>query len=305
MAFFDFDRKIQTIIIASTIATASACGGGESLSGDTGIHPDTVDVDTDWGHGDPPPDAFEVPDTRPEPGPECPNPGEWEVSIDEHSMDGYVLTLRIRLNVPPEFLHESEPVFTVEKKTIEAVRSVSANEYEIDYRWSGPLEYYWWDWDRLNVSWHAACFDEYGAHSRVVEARTVICVGEGYIYLGWDDDPEMACAVVDCIPDPYEARNDVSPDDGSDGPTLLPRGILKTKIQAAPAPGGGVRLRARTSGTAGGASFEWSASAGTLDTSGGNALWHPPPEPGVHTVQVTVISGAALVIEAYRHNVKT
>ena len=296
MAFFDFDRRIQTILIAGALAAAPACGTTESLQGETDARSDTRDVyEVEEPHIDPPPDAFEVP------GPACPDPDSWAVTMNEHDIDHPELRLRVFLNLDASFVHDSSVEFSAEKKEIVDVIRVSPTEYEIAYRWTGPLGYYFWDWDRIHVSWDVTCSDDAGTYTRTLTDLTTICVGEGYMYLGHDDDPDVSCTVDDCLPDAFEAKKETL----EEGDGLLTRGLVRTSLLAVPGKDGIVNLRTRTTGPlAADARFEWTASGGTIAPRGKEAVWHPPAEPGVHTIQVAVRSGTSMSIEAYRHVVK-
>lgn len=321
MAFFDFDRKLQTILIAASIASATACGGTTGLSGDTDADTDattdtvvdtSADTVSDTGFDtwhppdvvDPPPDMLD-----PDAHGVCPDTDTWAVTIGEQSVDFPNMTLRVTLNVPEEFIDDSSPEFTVEKRFIDDVRQVALNEYDIDYRWSGPLEYYWWDWDRLNVSWRVACYDASGTHEATVTQQRVICINEGYLYLGWDSDPESSCMVVDCVPDSMEEHSAPSDEHSmkldsipTDVPDGLPRGALSTRIVAVPSSDGTIRLSAHSGGAlATHAGYTWSATSGQLDTSTGDTVvWHPPQTPGLHAVQVISTAGDALSIDVFK-----
>jgi hypothetical protein len=318
MAFFDCDHRIQTLLIACALASSTACGSTTDISGGSDARSDAdVTVDTggdtsfdtplDTWNGpeivDPPPDVLD-PDVHGV----CPDPETWSVHAEEAGWDYPEMTLRVRLDVPVEFIDESTPEFTVEKKSIDAVREISPDVYEVDYRWFGPLEHTWWDWDRFDVSWRVRCVDAAGVHERLVSTRHVICIGEGYMWLSSDTDPELACMVVDCVPESmgHGSARDGAPSPSADAspadvPEILPRGALDARVVSTGVTGGAVGLKARASGfLAEGAAFEWRASSGRLEVEGDTATWHPPSAPGVHTVQVVARAGAALSVAVYR-----
>jgi len=309
MAFFDFDRKIQTLLIAGALASLPACSSKFEIDGATDgtpdVSPDQIEV------VDPPPDMLDPPmDTRPDEvevvdpvvdvlddGGLCPDPAGWGMDIVEASSTYPRATLRVTLNIGPEYVDLSDPTFTVDKKTITDVRPISTVEYEVDYMWEGPLTT-WWDWDRLNVSWHVRCDDSSGIHERTLTASQYICVDEYNIWLGLGSTPEEACMVVDCVPDTMTT-------DAQAATSTLARGLLQTKIHASPQADGTVRLGVIASGPgSASATCSWTASAGTLEADGARARWLPPAEPGVYTVQVTTRSGKALSINVYRVTVK-
>ncbi len=314
MAFFDFDRKVQTLIIAGAIATASACGGttdiqGES-DGDTGT--DTaMDTAMDTGFDtdawpemvDPPPDMLD-----PDAHGICPDPATWQVSVSTHEVTWPTMLVRVLLNVPPEFIDESFPEFSVEKKSIDEVREISRGEYELVYRWSGPIEYGWWDWDRISVTWRVLCADVAGSHERVLTTQQIICVSEGYMYMGWGSDPESACMVVDCVPDSmgyHSAPIDTSPSGvdsrPADIPDALPKGALVTRIVAVPASAGAIHLTARSTGSLSAwAEHAWTVTAGRIEADGASAVWYPPVTPGLHVAQVTTTCGPAVSIDVFK-----
>ena len=305
MAFFDFDRRIQTLLIAGAMASLTACGGSTHLDGATdttgeGV-PDAVDTATDpTSDGvpdavDPAPDMLDGSDV-------CPDPDTWQVSMSQDDTTWPVMTVRIALNIEDPFIHESEPVFTVEKKSIVDTRMVAANTYEIDYRWDGPLEHEWWDWDRLNVSWRIVCGDEFGNYERTLVQSQILCVDGGYLWFAWGTEPD-SCMVVDCVPDtmsPDETARAASVDS-----TPLERGVLHTRLRAFPDGEARVKLVAVATGkAAGAATHTWLASGGELAIDGAIALWTPPTTPGVHTVQVTTTSGSALSVDIHRRIVE-
>jgi hypothetical protein len=310
MAFFDFDRRIQTLLIAGALASLSACGGSTSLDGGTDTRVDGADERIDWVV-DPAPDMIDPPaDTGPDavdPAPDmldgpllCPDPDTWGVSIANEAVAWPIMTIRVTLDIAPEYIHESDPVFTAEKKDIVDVRMVSANQYDVDYRWEGALEHEYWDWDRFNVSWRVRCTDDFGSYESTVTDSQILCVDGGWLWFAWGSDPD-SCMVVDCVPDTMDTGTveNGSPTPGQ--PPALPRGALQTSLRAFPANGGAIRLEVAASGPASGsASFSWTASAGKLSALGSSALWLPPREPGVHTVQVTTSSGNALSVNVYR-----
>jgi hypothetical protein len=208
------------------------------------------------------------------------------------------MTLRVALNVDVAFIHESEPVFSVEKKTIVDTRMVAENTYEIDYRWDGALEHEYWDWDRLDISWRIVCDDAFGSHERTLVQSQILCVDGAYLWFAWGSEPD-SCMVVDCVPDTMEPGETAPP--SPDGSTPLERGVLVTRLRAFPDVEGRVKLVAVATGTAAGtATHDWIASSGELDVDEDRAIWTPPTTPGVHTVQVTTRSGSALSVDVYR-----
>ncbi len=304
MAFFDFDRRIQTLLIAGAMASLTACGGSTHLDGATDTtgdgRPDAADAtadapmdvaDDDFGPVDPAPDVLDGSEV-------CPDPATWQVSLAQEDTTWPVMTLRVTLNVEDGFIHESEPLFSAEKKTIVDTRMVAANTYEIDYRWDGALEHEYWDWDRLNVSWRVVCNDEFGSHERTLTQSQILCVDGAYLWFAWGTEPD-SCMVVDCVPDTMSPDDDAPLDRSAATP--LQRGVLQTRLRAFPDGGGTVKLVASATGTAAAAaSHSWIASGGTLVADGESALWTPPSSPGVHTVQVTTTSGSALSVDVYR-----
>lgn len=300
MAFFDFDRRIQTLLIAGAVASLTACGGTTHLDGATDMTgedlPDATDApvdvsDDDFGGVDPAPDVLDGSAV-------CPDPDTWQVSLTQESTSWPIMTLRVALNVDVAFIHESEPVFSVEKKTIVDTRMVAENTYEIDYRWDGALEHEYWDWDRLDISWRIVCDDEFGSHERTLAQSQILCVDGAYLWFAWGSEPDT-CMVVDCVPDTMEPGETAPP--SSDGSTPLERGVLRTRLRAFPSGSGNVKLVAVATGTAAGtATHAWVASSGELDIDADRAIWTPPSTPGVHTVQVTTTSGSALSVDVYR-----
>ncbi len=302
MAFFDFDRRIQTLLIAGAMASLTACGGSTHLDGaadTTGDgRPDAVDAaadtpldvaDDDFGPVDPAPDVLDGSAV-------CPDPDTWQISLVQEATTWPIMTLRISLNVDDAFIHDSEPLFSVEKKSIVDTRMVTASTYDIDYRWEGALEHEYWDWDRLNVSWRVVCSDEFGSHERTLMQSQILCVDGGYLWFAWGSDPD-SCMVVDCVPDSMDPGETTAT--SSEAP--LERGVLHTRLRAFPNGEGTVKLVAAATGTAApAASHAWIASGGELITDGERALWTPPSSPGVHTVQVTTTSGNALSVDVYR-----
>lgn len=294
MAFFDFDRGIQTLLIAGALASTTACGGSTSLDGATDpAREDRVDlVDTFPEAVDPAVDVLDGPVT-------CPDPDTWEVSIAEQDVTWPEMTLRVTLDLDEELIAESDPVFTVEKKSIVDVRPVSAGVYDVDYRWEGPLEHEYWDWDQFEVSWRVRCVDDFGSYERTITRSRILCVDGGWIWIAWGSDPD-SCMVVDCVPDTMPTV-----DAGDDRPAVLARGVLQTRLRDSPLPDGSVRLSIETAGPAApSASHTWIAQAGKLSANGRNATWTPPAEPGAYAVQVVTRSAAALTIDVYRKIVK-
>lgn len=305
MAFFDIDRRIQILLIAGALATG-ACGGQVALDGNTDAEEDTY---PDWVV-DPAPDVIDMADTHMpdpvDPAPDvidppldasfCPDPSEWSTRVNLEGSAWPSATLRATINVPPEFVHLSEPTFTVEKKSVEATR-VNDTEYELTYTWSGPLEHDWWDYDLLDVSWRVLCTDEAGDHERVLTQQRIICV-DGYgVWMGWGDDPDTACMVVDCVPDSMGAVEK----DADAAKPVMQRGVLRTKLTRSPTGDGAFLLVVQPSGPAAGeAAHSWSASGGDLEFDGGMAHWRPPEEPGVYTIQVTTTAGSALSVDVFR-----
>ena len=298
MAFFDFDRRIQTLLIAGAMASMTACGGSTHLDGTTDTthdgRPDAADTTSDGVPDavDPAPDVLDGSAV-------CPDPATWQVSITQDDTSWPIMTLRVELNVEDGFIHESEPVFTVEKKSIVDTRLVAANTYEIDYRWEGALEHGYWDWDRLDVSWRVVCNDEFGSHERTLVQEQILCVDGGYLWLAWGGDPD-SCMVVDCVPDTMNpAGDDGTVTTGDAEP--LERGVLRTRLRAFPDGDGAIRLVAAASGTAASAAtYSWVASGGDLVIDGARARWTPPGSPGAHTVQVVTTAGSALSVDVYR-----
>jgi len=312
MAFFDLDRAVQTLLIAGAIATATSCGGTVNIHGDSDgsvdSHVEVVDplpdvLDTSPDHpdmGDPPPDVLDPDLLDAETHGVCPDPVDWGLEVVEVVGGFPGMTLRVDLSVPPEFIDLSEPEFSVEKKTIVDTREVAANSWEIDYLWEGPIEP-WGDWDRLDVTWRVRCDDDAGGAERVLEISRIVCVMEGYMWLGWGEDPGE-CMVVDPAP---ESMGSGSGPDGPGPGSLLDRTALAAKIAATPVEGGLVGLHAIVRGEASdGAGCEWSASGGWLLDDGEDALWIPPAGSGVHTVQVVARRGSALAIDVFRVTVE-
>ena len=316
MAFFDFDRKIQTLLIAGALASLAGCGGTTSFDGSTDA-PDEAD-DPAWEGVDPPPDAFDTLDTGvdtldawedtghidppvdaldPDMHGVCPDPATWAVLVSDHAVAWPVGTFRIALNILPEFVDDGTFGVTALKKSVTDIRAISPGEYEIDYQWSGPLEHSWWDWDRLDVTWNVVCVDAYGTHERSLAIQQILCVTDGSMWVGWGSTGEE-CMVVDCVPDTMEA-----PSQPTGQP--MPRGVLKTDVVATRAPDGTVRLRVVARGAAAkGATHEWKASGGEIHPDGDTAAWHPPITPGIHAVQVVSRSGDAMSVEVYKLTVQ-
>jgi hypothetical protein len=281
MAFFDFDRRVQTFLIAGALASAGGCGGSVDIDGatDATVH-DTVDAHEA--------DA-DVPAT-------CPEPGTWAVEISEDAVAWPTMTLRVSIDVPEEYLDESMPVFTVERKSVESVTRISDTEYEVVYLWEGPVES-WGDWDRLHVEWTVACVDAEGRHGRVLEAEQLICVMEGGMWLGLGTEP-MDCMMVD--PAPYRLEEWREPEEIEAPSPAVPPGRLETRLESWKGQAGAIRLLVRPSCPPGEATFEWSASAGTIRASGPLAVWYPPAGGSVHVVQVATRTPGAVSVDAFR-----
>jgi len=119
------------------------------------------------------------------------------------------------------------------------------------------------------------------------------------------DGVDPAPDVIDMTPDPEDEDVDEDVDEDADEDAAedtveaaLPHSFIRTRMQHEQVKGG-VRLEVVV-GSAGSPTFAWAASGGTLRADGATATWHPPSEPGVHAVQVTVRSGEALSIETYK-----
>jgi len=120
------------------------------------------------------------------------------------------------------------------------------------------------------------------------------------------DGVDPAPDVIDMTPDPEDedVEGDVDEDTDEDAAedsveAALPHSFIRTRIHHETATDGGVRLKVLV-GSSGTPTCTWTASAGALETSGATALWHPPSDPGVHAVQVTVRTAAALSIETFK-----
>jgi hypothetical protein len=187
------------------------------------------------------------------------------------------------------------PEFTVEKKDIIDVRRISDREYEVDYQWSGPIDPAGWDWDRINVSWRLRCDDSSGSHDRTLTQSQVLCVDGAWLWIAWGSEPD-ACMVVDCVPDSLQES------DSGKSP-VLPRGVLQTGLHALEASDGTIHL-SLTSMANQPATHSWIASGGHLESTSDRAVWSPPADPGVHTVQVTTTAGKALSVNVYRYTRK-
>jgi hypothetical protein len=304
MAFFDFDRRVQTFLIAGALASLTSCGGSVSLDGatdpsDASGDPPLIDVD-------PLPDVLDPDIVDPTGEGVCPEPATWELDIEEAGGTWPILTLRVSVNVPVEHIGDSSVEFSAEKKRIDAVRLVADNVYEIDYIWEGPVET-WGDWDRVTARWNIACYDDAGTHERTLEDSWVVCVMDGTMWLNRDDDPDSCFMVDPPPPPPSEGRgawmpSTEPPSQGLAGlPPVLRRGALRSSIHAAREADGTLALRVETGGpAAGSATHEWTVSAGSIEQHGDRATWVPPCMPGVHSVQVLSRSGEALCIEVLR-----
>ncbi len=303
MAFFDIDRRIQTLIIAGALASMGACSGGVSLDGAAdgpvpdGDDPPHIDVD-------PVPDVLD-PDMTVDPGDTCPDPAGWAMEVTEGTLAWPVLTLRVSVNLHESFIGDATVDFTAERMTIDAVRRISDAAYEIDYRWEGPVDP-WGSWDRLRLSWHIACYDDAGVHERALVEERILCISPSMIWLSWSSDPDD-CMMVDPPPPPPDGWSaDLDGDTGGPGAIapLLPKGVLRSGLHSALQADGSLRLWVEPSGAAAStASFGWTASGGLIEASGRHAVWFPPRDRGVHVVQVLTRSGPALSVDVLRHEV--
>jgi hypothetical protein len=304
MAFFDIDRRIQTLIIAGALASMSACSGGVSLDGaaDT-AGPDHVD-DPPHIDVDPLPDVLD-PDLSPDPPEACPEPSGWEMEVTEGTLAWPSLTLRVSVNLHESFIGDATVDFTAERMSVDEVRRISDSVYEIDYRWIGPVDP-WGSWDRLRLSWHIVCHDDEGTHERTLEEQRILCISPGMIWLSWSSDPDD-CMMVDPPPPPPDGWSaEIDGDTGGPGAIapLLPKGVLRAGLRSTLLPDGSLRLRVEPRGSASAmASYTWTASGGLLESSGREALWFPPVDRGVHVVQVLSRSGPALSVDVLRHEV--
>jgi hypothetical protein len=119
------------------------------------------------------------------------------------------------------------------------------------------------------------------------------------------DGVDPAPDVIDMTPDPEDEDVDEDVDEDAEEDAAedsveaaLPHSFIRTRLRHEQV-AGGVKLEVDAS-RAGAPTFAWAASGGELRADGASALWHPPSEPGVHAVQVTVRSGEALSIETYK-----